>query len=243
MSEAPSSLEAVTLVASIFAATMLLLGTAYLVIVRVFTTRTTILVVIGLIALAGALAGRYARGKIKTKTEELICDRCHVEMAELSCDRCHRWVGPRCSFAPTRFCIDCATCTVCGAGFAEYYCGNCFRTVCSSCLDRFTRRCIICSGSAKQAAGPIVKEAKAKVLVAEAELDISPEIAANLGPRLKDNLTGKELQIGDRVEALGTHFRVVATSPIASKVTVMDRTHVIAVSPDQMKTKRQIPTS
>ena len=88
-----------------------------------------------------------------------------------------------------------------------------------------------------------MKKAKAKVLVAEAELDISPEIAANLGPRLKDNLTGKELQIGDRVEALGTHFRVVATSPIASKVTVMDRTHVIAVSPDQMKTKRQIPTS
>jgi hypothetical protein len=213
------------------------LGFIVAVLVRVYTLRTLILILMGGTFLAVGLLFRAFEGRATDRVlkgrEIPICMRCNVELSSMECLRCGRQIGPRCQYQATQFCLDCALCTVCGIGFGRFYCTADGKIVCRECYDQATSLCIVHVGKlileGKVTIQPISK--RAKVIVMEIQVPIGKDAAKTLRSSLKKELIGRSLRIGETVKALGADFKIVSGSPRVAELTVDEKTRLIVKPP------------
>lgn len=197
--------------------------------VKVWSPRIWLPMAFGVgIALAGQLFKLRSRKIVGSFGAAQICEICNVELALRECFSCGRWFGPNCEGKfydrhgelqsdDTR-CIECTTCSICGQPTKGFQCLKCGRRVCFECLDETQRYCLQCGGKLRIARGEEEKAAKgeltdAKVVVLKSPFGLPSALVRKITDKVKGDVVGKELMLGQTYPSLGTEFRLVGSSP------------------------------
>jgi hypothetical protein len=197
--------------------------------VKVWSPRIWLPMAFGVgIALAGQLFKLRSRKIVGSFGAAQICEICNVELALRECFSCGRWFGPKCEGKfydrhgelqsdDTR-CIECTTCSICGQPTKGFQCLKCGRRVCFECLDETQRYCLQCGGKLRIARGEEEKAAKgeltdAKVVVLKSPFGLPSALVRKITDKVKGDVVGKELVLGQTYPSLGTEFRLVGSSP------------------------------
>ncbi len=209
--------------------------------VKVWSPRIWLPMVFGVgIALGGQIFKFRSKKIVGSFGAAQICELCNVELALRQCFSCGRWFGPKCEGKyydnngelrsdDTR-CIDCTTCSICGQPTKGFQCLKCGRRVCFECLDESERYCIECGGKLQIARGEeevsTDEEKKdATVVVLKSPFGLPSALVRKIADKVKNDLMGEDLVLGESYPSLGTEFRLVGASP-SSHVVMRDGTRV-----------------
>ncbi len=212
--------------------------------VKVWSPRIWLPMLFGVgIALGGQAFKLRSRKMVGSFGAAQICEVCRVEFALMQCFGCGRWFGMGCEgkFLDSRGevqiddtrCIECTTCSICGQPTKGFQCLKCAKRVCTECLDESQRYCLQCSGKLKIAKGaeevPIeevgAKGSDAKVVVLKSPFSLPSALVRKITDKVKADIVGKELVLGQAYPSLGTEFRLVGSSP-GGRVLVREETRV-----------------
>jgi hypothetical protein len=197
--------------------------------VKVWSPRIWLPMAFGVgIALSGQIFKLRSKKIVRSFGAAQICEVCHVELALRECFSCGKWFGIGCegkfldSHGEVQLddnrCIECTTCSICGQPTKGFQCLKCASRVCVECLDETQRYCLQCGGKLKIARGAEVHAHEdtledAKVVVLKSPFSLPTALVRRITERVKTDMIGKELTLGDAYPSLGTEFKLVGASP------------------------------